>query len=92
MEQIDAIAHGGNDKAGDDADQRGDENQARFTRTNDGGNYSPFKSPVTCNCYFDLHATGATSCQMCSASSDCPRSAPNCNKFGPQPQQGYCDL
>jgi hypothetical protein len=62
------------------------------TRANDGGDYSPFKAPVTCNCYFDLHATGSTSCRPCGANSDCPSAAPNCNKFGPQPQQGYCDL
>jgi ABC-type phosphate transport system substrate-binding protein len=62
------------------------------TRANDGGDYTPFKAPVTCNCYFDFHATGTTSCKPCGANSDCPGSSPNCNKFGPQPQQGYCDL
>jgi hypothetical protein len=62
------------------------------TRTNDGGNYTPFKAPVTCNCYFELHATGSTTCRPCRTNSDCPAGAPSCNKFGPQPQQGYCDL
>ena len=62
------------------------------TRSSDGGDYSPLQPPVTCNCYFDLHATGATQCRACNANGDCPGSAPNCNKFGPQPQQGYCDL
>jgi hypothetical protein len=62
------------------------------TRTNDGGDYTPFKASSTCNCYFDLHANGATSCQTCSANSDCPSRAPNCNKYGPEPQRGYCDL
>ncbi len=62
------------------------------TRSSDGGDYTPFRAPVTCNCYFDLHATGSTSCQPCRTSSDCPSQTPNCNKFGPQPQQGYCDL
>jgi len=47
---------------------------------------------VTCNCYFELHATGSTTCQPCRTNSDCPAGAPSCNKFGPQPQQGYCDL
>jgi ABC-type phosphate transport system substrate-binding protein len=61
-------------------------------RANDGGDYTPFRAPVTCNCYFDLHATGSNLCQTCNANSDCPHSAPNCNKFGPAPQQGYCDL
>jgi hypothetical protein len=62
------------------------------TRTNDGGDYTPFKAASTCNCYFDLHATGATTCQACNEDTDCPSSAPNCNKFGPAPQRGYCDL
>jgi hypothetical protein len=62
------------------------------SRSDDGGDYAPYKAPKTCNCYFDLVATGATSCQKCQQSSDCPSSAPNCNKFGPPPQQGYCDL
>ncbi len=62
------------------------------TRGNDGGDYTPFKAPVTCNCYFELLATGSTTCQPCSANTDCPSLAPNCNKFGPPPQQGYCDL
>jgi hypothetical protein len=61
------------------------------SRTNDGGDYTPFKAPVTCNCYFDSHA-GSTSCKPCGSNSDCPGSSPNCNKFGPQPQHGYCDL
>jgi hypothetical protein len=62
------------------------------TRASDGGDYTPFKAPVTCNCYFELHATGATTCQPCDANGECPSRAPNCNRFGPQPQQGYCDL
>jgi hypothetical protein len=62
------------------------------TRRSDGGDYAPFRAPVTCNCYFELHATGSTTCQPCRTSSDCPAETPNCNKFGPQPQQGRCDL
>jgi hypothetical protein len=62
------------------------------TRTNDGGDYTRFKASSTCNCYFELHATGATGCQKCNANTDCPSSAPNCNKFGLPPQEGYCDL
>ena len=31
-------------------------------------------------------------CQKCSANRDCPSGAPNCNKFGLPPQDGYCDL
>jgi hypothetical protein len=62
------------------------------TRSDDGGDYTPYKPPLTCNCYFDLIATGVTGCTKCSTNADCPSRAPNCNKFGPQPQQGYCDL
>ena len=62
------------------------------TRANDGGDYTPYRAPVTCNCYFDLHATGTTACRTCAGNSDCPSAAPNCNKFGAAPQQGYCDL
>jgi hypothetical protein len=62
------------------------------SRTNDGGDYQPYKPPITCNCYFDLIATGSNSCKPCSTNGDCPTNAPNCNKFGPAPQQGYCDL
>ena len=58
------------------------------TRANDGGDYTPFKAPVTCNCYFELHATGSTSCQPCTANADCPNAAPNCNKFGPAAAAG----
>jgi hypothetical protein len=62
------------------------------TRTSDGADYTPYKAPVACNCYFELHATGSTTCPTCRTNSDCPARAPSCNKFGPQPQQGYCDL
>ncbi len=63
------------------------------TRTSDlGGDYTPFKPAESCNCYFDLIATGTTTCAPCSTNGDCPASAPNCNKFGPPPQAGYCDL
>ena len=51
-----------------------------------------FKAPVTCNCYFELHATGSTTCKTCRTNGDCPTRAPSCNKFGQEPQQGYCDL
>jgi hypothetical protein len=61
------------------------------TRNSDGADYTPAPVPKTCNCYFDLIATGATSCQKCSSSSDCAQPTPNCNAFGPPPQQGYCD-
>ena len=46
------------------------------TRASDGGDYTPFKAPVTCNCYFELHATGATTCQPCGANGECPPARP----------------
>jgi hypothetical protein len=61
------------------------------TRSSDGADYSSFQAPETCNCYFELKATGVTTCSMCSTNGDCPSAAPNCNKYGPD-QQGYCDL
>jgi hypothetical protein len=62
------------------------------SRSNDGGDYTPYRAPVTCNCYFDLMATGTTGCVPCSTGADCSGETPNCNKFGPAPQKGYCDL
>ena len=62
------------------------------SRSDDGGDYTPYKPALTCNCYFDLIATGATACTECNTNADCPSRAPNCNKFGALPQQGYCDL
>jgi hypothetical protein len=62
------------------------------SRSSDGADYVPSKPALTCNCYYDLVATGATTCKTCSTGSDCPSATPNCNKFGPAPQQGYCDL
>jgi hypothetical protein len=60
-------------------------------RTSDGGNYSPFLPPATCNCYFDAQATGKTACPTCTTNSDCPKSAPACRQFG-NPPTGYCEL
>jgi hypothetical protein len=62
------------------------------SRNNDGGGYQHYTPPTTCNCYFDLIATGANACKLCSTNADCPTDAPNCNRFGPAPQQGNCDL
>jgi len=62
------------------------------SRSSDGANYVPYKPATSCNCYFDLMATGNTGCLPCNTDADCPSSSPSCNKFGPPPQQGYCDL
>ncbi|MCL2449523.1 MAG: hypothetical protein FWD17_11295, partial [Polyangiaceae bacterium] len=61
------------------------------TRADDGNNYTPYTPAPTCNCYFDFIATGATTCRPCSTNADCQADSPNCNKWGPSPQQGYCD-
>jgi hypothetical protein len=61
-------------------------------RASDGNGYQPYQPTTWCNCYFDLIATGSTTCMQCSTNADCPSNTPNCNKFGPPPQQGYCDL
>jgi hypothetical protein len=63
----------------------------RVTRTSDGGNYTPFVPPATCHCYFDVQATGQTSCTTCRTSSDCPTATPTCRMFG-NPPTGYCEL
>ena len=47
------------------------------SRSSDGGDYQAYKAPTTCNCYFDLIATGATSCKTCNTDADCSASAPN---------------
>jgi hypothetical protein len=61
-------------------------------RTSDGSGYQPYKAATTCNCYFDLIATGSTSCVPCNTNADCPAGSPSCVRFGAPPQQGYCDL
>ncbi len=60
------------------------------TRTGDGGDTKRAAPAVSCNCYFDLQATGATSCKKCDSSTECPAEAPKCNKFG-VPAVGYCE-
>jgi hypothetical protein len=60
-------------------------------RSSDGADYGAFTPPSTCNCYFDLQATGQTACKTCTSSSGCPASTPTCSQFG-NPPVGYCEL
>jgi hypothetical protein len=62
----------------------------RVTRSVEGGPMRPLAPTTSCSCYFDYLATGATSCKVCGASTECPATAPNCNRFGSQ-SQGYCE-
>jgi hypothetical protein len=54
-------------------------------RTEDGGPLSVYAPKVGCGCYFEAHVNGSTTCQTCTGSADCPRSAPACN-------YGYCEV
>ncbi len=56
----------------------------RVTRSSEMGKLSAYTASPSCGCYFDSITTGASSCQACSASTDCPDSAPHCNL-------GYCE-
>jgi len=63
-------------------------------RADDGHSYSAYAPATSCSCYYDLKATGQTSCQTCSHDSDCanaPNGATTCvNVFG-IPPVGYCE-
>ncbi len=56
----------------------------RVTRATDGGHLTAYEPANPCGCYFEQQATGATRCQACSTSSECPASAPTCSK-------GFCE-
>jgi len=53
----------------------------------DGGNFSPFTPPVSCNCFFDKAVTKATAapagCVACTSDSQC--------SGGKRCQTGYCE-
>jgi ABC-type phosphate transport system substrate-binding protein len=63
-------------------------------RSDDGHDYKPYAPITSCSCYYDLQATGQTSCTPCKKDSDCagaPGGATNCvNVFG-LPPVGYCE-
>jgi hypothetical protein len=54
------------------------------TRSAEMGRLSPFTPSPSCGCYFDSITAGASSCQTCSTSADCPNATPHCNI-------GYCE-
>jgi hypothetical protein len=56
----------------------------RVSRSQEVGPVVPFKPAPSCGCFFDLKATGSTSCAACKTSADCPATAPDCNL-------GYCE-
>lgn len=56
----------------------------RVKRESEMGPMAPFAAPNPCNCAFEKVATGATSCQQCTAPTDCPPGAPVCSF-------GYCE-
>jgi hypothetical protein len=53
------------------------------TRTNDGGNITPYAPASPCSCVFEAKATGATTCTPCKVQGDCA-AAQTCS-------QGYCE-
>jgi hypothetical protein len=63
-------------------------------RTVEGGDLLPFRPAQGCSCYYTERATGLApppGCQTCNGSSDCPVTAPICNRFAAQ-TRGYCEL
>jgi hypothetical protein len=64
------------------------------TRTSDGHDYAPYSPPTSCSCYYDLQATGETSCVPCETDADC-KSAPNgattCVDVFGIPPAGHCE-
>jgi hypothetical protein len=63
-------------------------------RAQDGHEYEPYAPSTSCSCYYDLQATGNTSCVPCSSDADCksaPGGATTCvTAFGVQ-HVGYCE-
>jgi ABC-type phosphate transport system substrate-binding protein len=63
-------------------------------RADDGHDYQPYAPITACSCYYDLQATGQTSCKSCSQDSDCakaPGGATTCVKAFGIPPVGYCE-
>jgi hypothetical protein len=63
-------------------------------RAQDGHEYKPFAPPVSCSCYYDLQATGQTSCKSCQHDADCanaPGGATTCVTAFGIPAVGYCE-
>jgi hypothetical protein len=63
-------------------------------RSQDGHDYQPYAPANSCSCYYDLQATGQTSCTKCQHDSDCtnaPGGATTCVALYGLPPQGYCE-
>jgi hypothetical protein len=57
----------------------------QVSRDEDLGATASFQPDEPCGCYYELRATGRTSCEECDDSEDCPSSDPVC-RFG------YCEV
>ncbi len=53
-------------------------------RTTELGPYSTNPNSFECRCYFELRATGRTTCNACRNAAECPASTPACN-------YGFCE-
>jgi hypothetical protein len=63
-------------------------------RAQDGHDYQPYAPSTSCSCYYDLEATGQTSCMSCKIDSDCmnaPGGATTCVTAFGMPPVGYCE-
>jgi ABC-type phosphate transport system substrate-binding protein len=63
-------------------------------RADDGHGYQPYAPVTSCSCYYDLQATGQTSCVSCKKDSDCasaPGGATTCVTAFGLPAVGYCE-
>jgi hypothetical protein len=63
-------------------------------RAQDGHDYQPYAPSTSCSCYYDLEATGQTSCVPCKTDSDCmtaPGGATTCVTAFGMPPVGYCE-
>lgn len=56
----------------------------RVDRTAEGGPLKAYESQTRCDCFFESILNGATDCQACAQSAECPATAPACS-------YGYCE-
>ncbi len=54
-------------------------------RAVEAGPVETYTPQYGCGCYFESVVNGATSCQACQSSAQCPAALPACN-------YGYCEL
>jgi hypothetical protein len=63
-------------------------------RSQDGHEYTPYAPATSCSCYYDLEATGQTSCVSCKVDGDCksaPGGATTCVTAFGIPPVGFCE-